>query len=714
MHKAPSSPSHTANLSGLIETAIYRYKRLLKKFWWILFLTSSLGVFAMAWFTLSRPVSYISTARMFVSGQVALPESSTYREELANFYGTQVELMMSREVRRRAEARVQALRPELSPVPVSITAGVSKGTSIFNLSAVGAAPDYTQALLNAVMEEFLNYKREVRSNVTETTVTSIGEEIVKLEKELRDGEDALIEFQRKNNLPALEEAGNDAARFLAELKRRLAYQEQELNLLNMLDLDQAIERSGSRAPGVEGGPDAKTAVEAMALAGPQQAYMQARQQLQMLQAELAEMSRVLRPKHPKIARLNEDIRRQQNLIEIHRKQAIEQIASRKQAIELEIRNLNAQIKEWEGKALEASRGKAEFERLRANVERARAQLDRYSQTYRSVTATKNVDAELVSIMERASVPVETRPDFMKSLLMGLVVGFAFGAGILFLIDRLDDRINSQSEFESHFQEYVVGHIPLEGRKGGRVRLLTAKDERHSFAEAFRNVRSSIYYMPLDGPRPRLFMITSATPSEGKSTISSNLAITMAVAGSRVLLVDGDMRRGALHELFACEHSPGFSEAIQGQMGWQEATLATSIANLHFIPRGSAITNASEIFLRPEMDAILQGFLDVYEYIIFDSPPVLAADDATSLGPKLDAVLFVLRLGQTTSRQAKKSLDLLYGRQANVLGVILNCTDPAMPEYKYYYQYAGYYSASEPSKDKERSGRSRKENAAPAA
>ncbi len=691
--------SHTANLSGILETVLYRFKRLLKKFWWILFLSSSLGVFVMGAITLRKPVSYASSARMFVSGQVALPESSSYREELANFYGTQVELMLSREVRRRAEARVQALRPELRPAQVSVSAGVSKGTSIFNLSAVGDAPDYTQALLNAVMEEFLNYKREVRANVAETTVTSIGEEIVKLEKELKEGEDALFEFQRRNNLPALEEAGNEAARFLAELKRRLAHQEQELNLLNILDLDQAIERDNIRAQGPDQGAETKTSGEAMAIVGPQQAYLQARQQLQMLQAELAEMSQVMRPKHPKISQINEDIRRQQNLIAIYRQQSIEQITSRKKAIQLEIRSLNTQISEWEGKALESSRGKAEFEKLRSIVERARAQLDRYSQAYRSVAATKNVDVELVSIMERASVPVEIRPDFMKSLFLGLAMGIAFGAGILLLIDRLDDRIVSLSEFEHRFQEHLIGHIPRDGKPRRRVRLLTLNDERHTFAEAFRNLRSSIRYMPLDGPRPRLFMVTSATPAEGKSTICSNLAITMALSGSRVLLVDSDMRRGSLHEFFGCEHSPGFSEVLRGHVGWQQVALATNIENLHFIPRGLSLTTASEIFLRPETDAILQGFLDFYEFIIFDSPPVLAADDATSLGPKLDAVLFIFRLGQTTGRQAKKSLDLLYGRQANVLGVVLNCIDPCMPDYKYYYQYAGYYSASEGNKRK---------------
>ncbi len=694
MHSTP--PSAAKPLNQVIDVAVYRYLLLAKRLWWLLFLAGAVGVFVQALITLQKPVSYSSTARMILSGQIALPESSSYREEVAGFYGTQVELMLSGGVRENAVKRVQAMRPDLTPSPVQITAGVTKGTSIFVLNALGTSAEYTQALLNAVMDEYLSYRRSQRSDLTETTVTSIGAEILKMYRELRESEETLLKYQESNNLVTLEEAGNDAAKFLAELKRKLAMQEQELKLLQMLDVDQTIDRSLPRGDtaGDAGAEDSG----AMALAGPQADYLRARQQLQLLQADLVEKSRVMRPAHPAIVRLNEDIRRQENLIEIFRKQSVEQIASRKQAIELEMRNTNAQIEEWEQKALAASRGMAEFARIKSSVDRARAQLQRYEQTQRELTSNRNVDAEMVSIMERASVPSMIRPNLIQSLLMGLLVGLAAGCGVLLLIDRLDDRINSQSEFEARFAEYVIGHVPQEGRKS-RVAMIKANDERHAFAEAFRNIRSSIYYMPIEGERPRSFLVTSATPAEGKSTISTNLSITFAVAGSKVLLVDADLRRGSLHDQFEIEVSPGFSDVLEKGTEWWATVQKTDQPNLDVIPRGKPIVNASEFFLNERFGNILAEMHKVYDYIIIDSPPVLAADDATSLAPKIDSVLFVMRLSQTLARQARRSLDLLYARQANVLGVVLNCTTPHMPEYRYYYQYRGYYHEEAAGKEK---------------
>jgi capsular exopolysaccharide synthesis family protein len=679
---------------------VYRYWRLLKQFWWILFLTGSAGVFLQAWLTLQKPISFASSARMIVSGQIALPNSSYYQEEVSGFYETQSQLMQSGEVQRRAASRVKALRPDLTPAPVLVKATVGKGTSIFNLTAVGPTSEYTSFFLNAVMEEYLNYKREVRSTKTDLTATSLGGEILNLEKDLKEAEEALLNFQSANNLSSIEEAGNDAAKFLAELKRRLATEEQELDLLKILTLDQTIDRAMPKAAveGTEPKDPAEASSGVMSLVGPQADYLRARQQVQILRAELTELPRIMRPKHPKIVQISDDIRRQENLIEIFRVQSIEQLGSRKKAIELEIQNLNTQVKDWEKRAIEASRGKAEFDRLRGSVERSRAQLARYEQTQRDISSTRNVESELVSIMERASPPVETRPDLLKSILLGLAAGLIAGCGLLFLLDRIDDRISSQTDFEGRFSEYIIGHVPQTG-KAKNVELLIPKDERHTFAEAFRNIRSSLFYMPCEGERPQSFMITSATPSEGKSTISANLAITMAVAGSKVLLVDGDLRRGALHSLFSTPSAPGFSEVIRGSAQWQETALKSHIPNLDFIPRGESLMAASEHFLQDRVDAIVKDLRLYYEYIIFDSPPVLAADDATSFAPKLDAVIFVLRLSQTIARQAHRSLELLYGRQSNVIGVILNCTNPSMPEYKYYYQYSGYYKDIDSGKEK---------------
>jgi capsular exopolysaccharide synthesis family protein len=274
-------------------------------------------------------------------------------------------------------------------------------------------------------------------------------------------------------------------------------------------------------------------------------------------------------------------------------------------------------------------------------------------------------------------------------LIGLGCGLLAGIGILFLLDRIDDRMASFGEFQHQFSESVLGQIPKEKTKGKLI-LLQPDDARHIFAESYRNVRSSIFFMPYEGPRPKTLLVTSAVPNEGKSTIAANLAITMALSGARTLLIDADLRRGALREAFGISSKLGLSEVLKQEVNWQEVVVPTSYSSLFILPRGKSLSQPSEHLLRDSTDVLLKEMYKHYEYILIDSSPVLAADDTASLAPKIDATLFVVRLSYTSARLIRKGLELLYGRQVNVPGIILNFVDTSLPEY-YYYQYAEYYN-----------------------
>jgi capsular exopolysaccharide synthesis family protein len=369
---------------------------------------------------------------------------------------------------------------------------------------------------------------------------------------------------------------------------------------------------------------------------------------------------------------------------------VEKLETRRKSIGKQMENLQSNIKEWESKALDLSQRLAQFNRVKGKVDRLKLLYDRLTNNLKDVDVSQVVDSsDQVSIMEMATPPVSVRPGLIKSLFIGLLFGAGAGLAILLLLDRIDDRMASFGEFQHHFTENVLGQIPKEKGKG-KVTLLQPDDARHVFAESYRNVRSSLFFMPYDGPRPKTLLITSAVPNEGKSTISSNLAITMALSGARTLLIDGDLRRGALRELFGISSHIGFSEVLKQEVDWREVTVPTSYPNLFLLPRGKTLTQPSEHLLRESTDAFLKEVYQNYDYIVIDSSPVLAADDTTSLAPKIDATLFVVRLSYTSARLTRKSLELLYNRQVNVPGVILNYVDTSLPEY-YYYQYSEYYT-----------------------
>ncbi len=568
-------------------TRLHRYKALLQRRWWIPVLTICLGLFVQAWLIYQTPPSFQSISKMMLAGKLNISQGAVYSEDSVNFYGTQIQLMQSQEVRHSAEQLVRSTHPEMQPVQVEITVMQKPRTSIFDLIAIGSVPDYTQAYLNAVMQKYLDFKKGMRQNQGSTVTTAITENVIQVEKDLRAAEDEMIEFQKQNNIGFIEQEGNSAALYVVRLNQQHAQLKTEYDLLSLLDLDQNLDRAqgktdASSAPNPQASDD-KPPGMAFSDVGPEADYLKAKQSLQLLKAERETLSKDLRPKHPKIVKLNDEVTKQEKLIELYRQDTIEKLDTRRKSIGKQMENLQTSIKEWSDKALDLSQRLAQFNRIKAKAERLKTLYDRLLSNLKDVNVSQSVDSgDQVSIMEMANGPVSVRPGLLKSLLIGLGAGALAGIAILLLLDRIDDRMASFGEFQHHFSENVLGQIPKEKTKG-RVTLLQPDDARHVFAESYRNIRSSIFFMPYEGPRPKTMLITSSVPNEGKSTISSNLAITMALSGARTLLIDGDLRRGALRETFGVSSKIGFSEVLKQEVNWQEVVVPTAYPNLFLLP-----------------------------------------------------------------------------------------------------------------------------------
>ena len=689
MQVSTAGKNLSTSWSAVFITRLHRYKSLFLRRWWIPVLTICLGLFVEAFLIYQTAPSYQSTSKMMMAGKLNIAQGAVYSEDSVNFFGTQIQLIQSAEVRRSAESLVRSARPELQPVPVEIFVVQKPRTSIFDLSAIGSSPDYTQAYLNAVMQKYLDFKKGLREDRGHEVTTGITEQLIQVEKDLRNSEDEMLEFQKQNNIGFIQEDSTSAAAYLVKLNQQYAQLKTEYDLLNLLDLDQNLDRAqvkmdaaGSQGADNQGLPFADV--------GPEADYLKAKQQVQLLKAERETLAKDLRPNHPKIIKLNDEITKQDKLIELFRADTLERLKTRRESIGKQMENLQGNIKEWEAKALDLSQRLAQFNRIKGKTDRLKLLYDRLTNNLKDIDVSQVVSNEdQFAIMEMATPPISVRPGLIKSLLIGFGIGALAGLAILILLDRIDDRMASFSEFQHHFSENVLGQIPKEKTKG-KVDLLQPDDTRHVFAESYRNIRSSVFFMPYEGPRPKSFLVTSAVPSEGKSTVSANLAITMALSGARTLLIDCDLRRGALREAFGITSKIGFSEVLKGEVNWREVVVPTACETLFVLPRGKTLSQPSEHLLRESTETLLKEIYQYYDYVIIDSSPVLAADDTTSLAPKIDATLFVVRLSYTSARLTKKGLELLYGRQVNIPGVILNFVDTSLPEY-YYYQYSEYYS-----------------------
>jgi capsular exopolysaccharide synthesis family protein len=283
------------------------------------------------------------------------------------------------------------------------------------------------------------------------------------------------------------------------------------------------------------------------------------------------------------------------------------------------------------------------------------------------------------------------------------MGWAAGLAILMLLDRLDDRLSNLTEFQDTFEEQVLAQVPREqcARGNGEVHLIRTGDERHSFIESYRNLRSSLLFLGEPARKPRTLVFTSSVPNEGKSLTISNLAIVLADSGMKVLLVDADLRKGGLHSRFNVDCDPGLSQVLAGGIDWRVSVRDTSYSNLSLLPRGPVTHRSGDFFLGPLTQKFLAESKEHYDLVLLDTAPVMAADDVTTLAPLADGVVFVLRAEHTSARVARAALRSLYERESNLLGVVLNAVRARSGDYYYCYQYNEYYAAQRRSMSRQR-------------
>lgn len=681
-----------------LRARVYRYSLLLKKYWWLplMILSASLLVQGVRYF-LSEPL-YVSTGRMMVAPRIMTKESAVYTEELTNYFGTQVSLMQSEEIKRRAARTVEASHPDLKGFSAELGVQQEPKASIFILRVTSADPKYSQLFADACMSEFLEFKREMRGETSQKTVDAVAKQLTELEKAIADLDTKIFEFKQENNIIFLQEQGNYVGSYLVDLNKQLAELKKESQLLDLMNIDQTLER---QAQGAEGGPTKDGSGSAALMEGPQSEFIQTKRQLQRSKARLEQMSKYLRPKHPKILALKDDITRNERKLEIVRQQSQEAVQEKRQAIQLQISNLEKIVAESETKALEVGRKMAEFEKMKTERDRQKQLYDSLLGTVQNVNVSQDVSQFDVNILEQATVAISIKPGFARSLLLGLGVGLILSGGLLFLLDRFNDRVATVVELTEHFTEPIYGQVPEEAPDAdGRLPLLNPQDTRHVYAESFRNIRSSLRFVGADGlKKSRIIIVTSPTPGDGKSTITANLALTLSFATThKILLIDGDMRRGGLHRLFGLEGEPGLAEVLSREADWRKVIQPTRYKNLSFLSAGEPTSHPGELIFSAACETMMEELRQEFEVVIFDTAPVLAVDDTPSLAPKVDGTLVLYRAGRTSCRLMRNTLEALYSRNAKVLGIIFNGVDPKQPEYGYY-KYTEYYYSKTVSRKK---------------
>lgn len=290
----------------------------------------------------------------------------------------------------------------------------------------------------------------------------------------------------------------------------------------------------------------------------------------------------------------------------------------------------------------------------------------------------------IRIVEAGSLPLKpASPNKPRALALALIAGLLLGAGFAFVAEYFDDTLSAAEDIETRFGLGVFGEIPVFPDLGRDAGFMSHRaDPRSSVHEAFRALATNIRFAGAHAGIKRI-TCTSTELGEGKTTVIVNLAVTLAERGSRVLLIDCDLRRPCIHTLFKLPAQPGLTNAILGELPWQDMVMRSGIQHLSVLPAGVTPPNQAELLDSPALNKILDEASAKYDYILVDVPPVMAFTDAAIVSTRVDAVFLIAAASQTRSPSFRRSLDVLRNVKAPVRGAIVTRSKSSPGSEEYY-------------------------------
>ncbi len=326
------------------------------------------------------------------------------------------------------------------------------------------------------------------------------------------------------------------------------------------------------------------------------------------------------------------------------------------------------------------------------------QSDTYKYLLAQLEAARILSATIspyVQIVEPATPALRIGMGLRQKLVIGVFVGLFLGVLGAFLLEYLDQTIKTSADIERALEIPVLGMIPMEqrpavtngnGRRRANLPLVSLMSPDNPASEAYRTLRTNVTFVNAEQRHLKLIVVTSPGPGEGKSTTAANLAITLAQQGAPTLLVDADLRRPLVHRAFNLVQEPGLTDVLVGKALLREAIRPNVVPKLDVLPAGALPPNPSELLGSEPMKRMLEQLRGQYETIIFDSPPTLAVTDATVLGAEADAVILVVRAGETEEVAAQRAVAQLRRVEARVAGTVLNGLQKRRDRYYNYYAY----------------------------
>jgi capsular exopolysaccharide synthesis family protein len=426
-----------------------------------------------------------------------------------------------------------------------------------------------------------------------------------------------------------------------------------------------------------------------------------KQRLTTLQAENANLSAKYGPKSPQLMQLRAELAEVEQSMKVEQQTVIARAQEEVNAAKQNQDALKGRLDQEKNSAYMGNSKAVEYSLARREYEANRALYDGLQQRLQEAGIIAGLHSTNIRRIDPADAPdFPSSPRKSTNLMMGLLCGLGLGLALSFVIEALDTNIKTIYDIEERLGLPMLGVVPQVDTKLLSPEVFV-RDATSSvpgawsrLAEAYRALRTTVL-LSRAGTPPQVILISSAKPSEGKTSISTLEAIVFALNGARVLLIDSDLRRPSVHLRFRVANKVGLTSVLTGKSTLQDAVVpVAAVPSLHLLPAGPIAPMPAELLGSLQMQRLVEGLRGSYDFILIDTPPVLTVTDAAVLVSLSDGVVLVLRYGQASRNVVARASEILLRSGAHLLGVVLNAVDLESSDYAEYYgrAYNDYYQS----------------------
>ena len=562
-------------------------------------------------------------------------------------------------------------------------------TDIVQIFATSKNPQLASMIANSLIDRYIEHSFRENYAATSKISSWLDDQLGGLKAKLQQSQEHILSLQKDIGVYGIDQSHSVVAANLEELNKQYADAQVD-RLLKESHLEQ-IESSS---------PDVIDA----ALGNSDPSLVAEKQRLAQLNDQYSSLAQTYGLAYPRLKTLKVQIDQVQR--ELEREERAQRVRSQK---ELEASRTNeakllAALKQQEEDVYGTGQKAVEYELARSEYETSRLLYDGLQQRLEEASIMAGLHSTLIRTLDTADIPpLPSSPRTRFNVAVGIGVGFILGLGLALVLEAMDVNLKTMADIERSLQIPLIAAIPAVDAD----HLVPLQFKEHSMgpgasswskiAEALRGMRTSIL-LSSPGAPPKVIMLVSTRPGEGKTSIAALAAITFGLNGSRVLLIDGDLRRPAINLRFRMGKGLGLSSVLSGKAALKDAVVEwPNLPNLHILPSGPVPPLPSELLGSKQMEDLLAQARAQYDFVVLDTPPVLTVTDASVLGRLVDGAILVLRYGAVQRHVVRRAIDLLDRSGTHMLGVAVNVVNYSAPDYADYYgrKYYEYYGERNP-------------------